>query len=553
MFRKSLLHLAIIILVVTSFSTGRTVEASAPVKGTFVSVTYEDVQLDKDSSEKRLKEVTIKNAQGRTITLTIDKFAHLTVDSRPVKIEAFKLGMEVEADVNLRRVKAMRGKTGTEPAAISKRDKVITATITQIDRNGKFLTVKRDDGRESTYFITNRTEFFKGTTLRDLSVFYEGDRVKLTLPEYDTNRLETVEIIEQGIKIEGLYKGTILRIDQTNNKLLLKDEKVFENWYWRDRTYKSTSSYTYSTKTPIYVGDEQIRPDRLRYYAGNEVHFVTIKQFGKEVIERMVIQKENERTFNEALASVNTKRKEVGLRQSGIFKYHDGTILIRNGRLVDPIALQAAGTAFIATDGLNKSRFANVIHIANDGLDSPNLVDHQIYFGSISSVSNNYGLTINNAYELKNNGWTAASTASFTFSNDTVAVEDKNNSVLRLIPQMDLKFETGKYGYFYVKDGNVVALHLIEDKRWQYTAAPMVSVGRLESVSATYPAVINVRNVSRWQQMSWKEAGSIFRMDIEQATIIRNGKVITAKELKPNDRLYILHESTVKGRIIFVD
>lgn len=540
----------IILLFVAGLAPGNAAKASAPVKGTFVDVTYEEVQLDKDRTEKRLKDVTIKNNQGRTITLNIDSFANLTVDSRPVKIEAFKLGMEVEADVNLRRVKAMRGKTGTQSAAISERDKVITATVTQIDRNGKFISVKLDDGRESTYFITTRTEFFKGTTLRDLSVLYEGDRVKLTLPEYDTNRLGTVEIIEQGIKIEGLYKGTIQRIDQTNNKLLLKDEKIFENWHWRDHTFRSTSSYTYSTKTPIYVGNEQIRPDRLRYYTGQEVHFVTIKQFGKEIIERMVIQKENERTFNEPLVSVNTKKKEVGLRHSGIFKYHDGTILIRNGRLVDPAVLQAAGTAFVLTDGLNKSRYANVIHIANDGLDSPNLVDHQIYFGSISSV-NDYGLTIGNAYELRNNGWTSVSNASFTFSNDTVAVEDWNNSVRSFIPQMDLKFETTRYGYFYVKDGNIVALHLIKDRLWSYTAAPMVSVGRLEPMTNTNN--INVRNVSRWQHMSWAEVGRIFRMDIEQATIIRNGKVISVKELKANDRLYILHESTVKGRIIFVD
>lgn len=542
----------IILLIVAGIMPGNAAKASAPVKGTFVGVSYEEVQLDKDKTESRLKEVTIKNDQGRTITLNIDKFAALTVDSRPVKIEAFKLGMEVEADVNLRRVKAMHGKTGTQAAAISERDKVITATVTQIDRNGKFISVKLDDGRASTYFVTNRTEFFKGTMLKDLSVLYEGDRVKLTLPEYDTNRLGTVEIIEQGIKIEGLYKGTIERIDQTNNKLLLKNEKIFENWYWRDQRFNSTSSYTYSTKTPIYVGNEQIRPDRLRYYAGNEVHFVTVKQFGKEIIERMIIQKENERTFNEPLASVNMKKKEIGLRHSGIFKYHDGTILIRNGRLVDPAVLQAAGTAFVLTDGLNKNQYANVIHIANDGLDSPNLVDHQIYFGSISSV-NTYGLSIGNAYELRNNGWTAVSTASFTFSNDTAAVEDWNRSVRMLIPQMDLKTEPHRYGYFYVKDGNIVALHLLDKKLWSFSAAPMVSVGRLESVSPTAPYVIDVRNVSRWQHMSWAEAGRIFKMDIEQATIIRKGKVISAKELKANDRLYILHESSVKGRIIFVD
>src|SRR5690606_28449272 len=117
----------IILLIIAGIMPGNAAKANAPVKGTFVGVSYEEVQLDKDKTESRLKEVTIKNDQGRTITLNIDKFAALTVDSRPVKIEAFKLGMEVEADVNLRRVKAMHGKTGTQAAAISERDKVITA------------------------------------------------------------------------------------------------------------------------------------------------------------------------------------------------------------------------------------------------------------------------------------------------------------------------------------------------------------------------------------------------------------------------------------------
>jgi len=42
-------------------------------------------------------------------------------------------------------------------------------------------------------------------------------------------------------------------------------------------------------------------------------------------------------------------------------------------------------------------------------------------------------------------------------------------------------------------------------------------------------------------------------MNIEQATIIRDGKVISSDDLQSNDRLFILNESIVKGRIILVD
>lgn len=557
MLKKYIVRLALFLLLISAFLPEQSAEASAPIKGTFVGVSYEEVQIDKNTTEKRLRDITIENSQGRTITLTIDKYAKLSVDGRIVKIEAFKSGMEVEADVNLRRVKALRGIShDVSPGTINDRDKTVYGYVTQLDRGGKFLTIKMDDGKDKTSFITNETTFFQGKTYRDSSIVYEGDRVKLSYSQYNTNRIDSVEVIEQGVKVEGLFKGTILRIDQSNHKLSLKDEKVFENWHWRANTYNSTSSYTYSTKTPIYVGNEKISPDRLRYYAGNEVHFVTVKKFGVNTIEKMVIQKENERTFNEEMASVNTKRKEIGLRSSGTFTYHDGTILIRNGRLVEPASLQAAGTAFVLTDGLTKSRYASVIHIANDGFRSPNLNGYEVYFGKISSVST-YGLTLADSSELFDGNWTYSSSNSFTFSNDTIAVEDRYNYVLDIIPQRDLTLYKymNRYGYFYVKEGHIVAMHLLDGTKssYYYKAADLVSVGRLSTVDASSPALISVENVSRWSGGSWNEAGKIYRMDIEQATIIRNGKVISAKELKPNDRLYIVHESSVKGRFLFVD
>ncbi|QTD41072.1 hypothetical protein [Sporosarcina sp. Te-1] len=544
--KKCFLYILTFVLLLSSW-IARPAQASAPVKGTFVSVGYEEVQVDKNTIENRLQDITIRNEEGRTMTLQIDKFAKLTVDSRPVKIEAFKLGMEIEADVSLRRVKALRGKTGTQAAVTESRDRIVTGLVSQLDRQGKFLSIKLDDGRSQTYFITSQTKVFKGTTQKDRSVIHEGDRVKISLSSYNTTRADSIEVVDQGIQVEALYKGKIQRIDPVTHKLIVADEQIYKNWLWWTSTYKSNSSYTYSAKTPIYVGNEQIQPDRLRYYANQDIYYVTVKQAGKEVIQRMVIKTANERTFNESIASVNLTRKEIGLHQSGTFRYHDGTILIRNGRLVDPASLQAAGTALIITEGGSKSVFANVIHIANDGLQTPNMTDYSIYYGRIDSVGI-YNLTLSNAFEMTNNGWTGVSSQALSFSNDTVAVEDRYNSILKLVPQIDLKFETGTYGYFIVQDGTIITMHLVSSSS---NIANLVSVGRLETVSNSF-GTINVENVSQWKGY-WSEAGKIYNMDVRQATIMKDGKVIAPADLKANDRLYILHESNVKGRIIIVD
>ncbi len=537
------------VTLLTGLIVTQTTSASTLVKGTFVDVTYEEVPVDNEQTEKRLASITIKNTEGRMTTLRMDSTAVLSINGLLVSINAFKTGMEVEADVQFRRVSELRGTSAATPGAINSREKVVTGTVNQVDKSGKYLSLRLDQGQERTYYLNEKTEIFKGTNLSDLSVLFEGDRVKLTFSEYDTNFIDSIEVNEQGTHIQGLYKGTIQQIDPINRKIILKNQKMFLNWLWQPLQANSISSYTYSSKIPIYVGDQQIDRDRLRHYANHEVYVVTVNQFGKEIIEKMVIKRTNERTFYESMRAVNSAVKWVELTNAGKLRYHDGTILIRNGRIVDSKSLYASGTAFVVTDGVTKSQYANVVHVSNDGFQSPNLANHQLYYGKVYATSP-YKVMLSHAKVLSNNYWQNVSAPLLTFSNDTTVVEDSRNSVLKVLPsENEVSDRVGQYGYFYVANGHIRALHIIGKD----LPATLVSVGRVESVQRFNPAVISVRNVSQWQQESWRETGSISSMNIEQATIIKAGKIISPKDLQVGDRLYLLHESHVKGRVLLVD
>ena len=522
-------------------------DAATLYKGTFVDVTYENVRLSNNTTEKRLKTVTIKNNAGKTTTLNIDKYAELSVNARETTIDAFKLGMSVEADVDLRKVQALRGFTTISPAKTSAIGKQVNGTVNRVDKNGKFISVRLDDGQSKSFFINEDTEVYKDSSLSDLSVIYEGDRVKLKLVEHDSRILHSIEVNTQGIIVENLYKGTIQRIDPVQKKIVIKDEKVFRNWKWESQIPVGNTSKNYSTKTPIYVGNKEVSQQQLRYYASDEVYYVTISQFGKEVIQKIVIKRSNERTFYEPMTSINTATKKIGLKTAGIIPYHLGSIIIRNGRLVDPFSLQSSGTAFVVTDGATSSQFANIIHVTNDGFQSPNLADHTLYYGKISTTSS-YNLTLSNAQKLTNHYWSSAPTARLAFSNDTQVVEDFGRSVLSVVPRNEMDNKEGTYGYFYVKGNHIVSAHLVSTSS---PLAQLVSVGRLETT--INDKTLRIQNVSHWQQGVWKEAGKIYSMNVEQTTFIKDGKVISVKDLKPNDRLFIIHESIVKGRIIFVD
>ena len=311
-----------------------------------------------------------------------------------------------------------------------------------------------------------QTQIFKDNKLVDLSVLYEGDRVKLTLDDHDSTTLSTIEIVAEGIKVEHLYKGTVQQIDTKKKKLVVKDEKVFRNWDWRNGS-GTISSKPFTAKTPIYVGNKKIDASQLRNYINNEMYYVTIEQMGQEVVQKMIIKQSNERNLHESLNSVDTSSQKIRLSSTGNIAYHNGTIIIRNGRLVDASALSQSGDAYVITSGDTTHQYANVIHVTNDGFQSANLSNHEVYFGQINSVGS-YQVTLTNANRLSNNYWYGVGYSNLSFSNDTVVVEDANSWTT------DFTNSTSKYAYFYVKDNHIVAARIVGSS----SPASFISVGR---------------------------------------------------------------------------
>ena len=546
MSKKILLFFSLLTLLVGSFLVPSDVDAATLYKGTFVQVQYNDYQRSDGTIEKKPSKLTIKSSNGKETTFNMDSFTKLSINSTPTTIDAFKLGMKIEADVELRKVKTLRGYVDISNSSTDAIGKNFSGTVNRIDKKGTYLSIKLTSGATKTYYINDDTEFYKDKSLVDLSVLFEGDKVKGSLVEHNSNMISTIEVNTQGAMIENIYKGTIQKIDPIQSKLVVKNEKIFKDWKWQTDTSNNIVK-TYTPKTTIYVGNKEIKQSQLRSYINDEVYYVTVSQFGKEVIQKIIIQKTSERTYYQPMTSINITTQKIGLKNVGILPYHTGSILIRNGRLVDANSLQTSGTAFVLTDGPANKQFANVIQITNDGFQSSNLADHTIYFGRISSTGD-YSLTINNANRLANNYWIGTSNTKLTFNNETVAVEDFRRSTLTVIPKNELDEKVGQFAYFYVKNKEITALHLVGSTT---RPANLVSVGRLESYSNGN--TIRVQNVSSWQQGTWKEAGKIYNMNVEQATIIKDNQVIPVSDLTPNDRLFIIHESIVKGRLIFVD
>lgn len=58
------------------------------------------------------------------------------------------------------------------------------------------------------------------------------------------------------------------------------------NWQFGAQTTTALTTMNFTSKVPIYVGNTKIEKGQLKNYIGSEAYYATVKQFGKEVIEK---------------------------------------------------------------------------------------------------------------------------------------------------------------------------------------------------------------------------------------------------------------------------
>ncbi|MEA0555132.1 hypothetical protein U1P98_11120 [Lysinibacillus irui] len=545
----------IMLLLVVGLAFNQPAKAAQLVTGTFVDVTFSEYTKPDGTIEQQLSKVTLQNDRGRTVTFNINKNTRLYINNTATTIEGFKMGMEVEAEISLRSVVELRGTstTATEPngssAGSGSSSKTTAGVVTSIDPNGLFIIVKPDVGEETTYYINKETNYQKGSSATDISALYVGDRVKLNFKNKNTSVVTKVAISETGTLVENLYKGEIQAVNPNANKLTVKNQHAFINWQFGSQTTNDLSTMSFTSKVPIYVGNTKVEKGQLKNYIGSEAYYATVKQFGKEVIEKIVVLKNNERTYYEPMLSVDTDYQLLKLKSAGTLYFHNGTILIRNGRLIEPTGLLAYGTAFVIADGAARDHYAQVVQVTSDSFMSPNLAGHELYYGRLSQADG-YLIEIDDAMKIESNVFKKTDDTVLSVSNSTKAMVDDGNKTYSVMPDIELYLSEGDYGYFYVKDGHVQALHILDNAK---PVAPLMLTGKLQSVKSKYPAVINVKSVSQWQNGRWYEAGEMVDMNIDQATIIKAGKVIQPSDLQASDRLVVLSDRFVKAHFILVD
>lgn len=544
--------------------------SAASVQGEFVEAVYRDtVDAKGNVTGQELSQVTLRASDGSERTYFMNALASLYINNTPTNIQGFKAGMQVTASVTLRRITEMRG-TSVDPSnedanfgeantstagQINANGRSLSGIVTEIDPYGMFMTVKTDQGRETQYFLNNDTKYFKNSNQTTLAGLFIGDRVQLNFSSATSSTVTRVTMSDVGKKVSGIYKARLQVFSGATNRLTVRNEEQFKNWDFQQMNGSRLKAYKTTSQTTYYVGGMKIAKNQLSNYRGSELYYVTTNTFGQEVIEKVVVLSMRERSFEAPIVSVDTANNYMrfDLETLKFLYYHGGTILVRNGRLIEETSLIGQGKAFALTQPQGNTEVANMIYTTSKGFTSANLADHELYFGELyyGGDLNDYNIELNDAVKLTDNYWqvTNEPIVDLKFTNTTAAYDDLEGNVLPFDAETELHAYEGYYGYFYVQDGIIDTVYFIDPSARNSEQIVTGVVDRVNERTGQF----DVHSLNEWVGDNWQSIGGDLQTTLDKAVIIKDGKNISASQITAGDHVYMLLDADSEPHVVLIN
>ena len=545
----------IILLIIILLTSTVYADPYGPYRQKYIEGYLKEISQDK---------ITIEEYDGTFHIINIMRNAVLTIDGIPVAYSDFRPGMEVYGELQGRTLKSLESYSTENPGYIPEGKKVRAGVVKTIDRDS--ITIKLPSGEDESYTITPATLILRKGNTTSLDKLYEGDSVRLFFDEYNSDTVSRMTIEGDSIIVKGLYKGTLNYNDNLDDKVVLEKVKEFNNGQWVD--YSELLSLDYKDNLPIYIGGQKLNKNNLKYYQGKEVYVAVKDIFGQDKIEKMAIKNNRERAYTEKIIDINYYSDSFKLNNKINFTLNDGTIIVKNDRLVDKYSVNSQSNVFLVSDGATNPQ-TNILYIYDEDINNSNIGENNLYFGQIDEIID-YEIRLRRYSVLKKNEWDHYRGSTKLYYDDDTYIYDMKSK--KLITTKE--FQTGNYavdedsdyaydkdlkdwhGYLYTHGENILAIGLQKDRESRDDLLRQrVTAGSISSIT-TDPyvgSVIYLKDSRDWSNRNDKfiPKSQDLRLMVEDAIIVKEDKLITKEELRPGDRLYLVRDD-LKCKFILV-
>lgn len=548
---KKIISVILIMLIIGSFAT---------VNGAGAKNIFQQGIVEGYFIEYNKNNIVIEEYGGDIYKLPMVKDVNLEIDGRAVNITDFKKGMEVYIELQGRSVKYMDAYSADIPGYIQPGEKVRVGIIKRIDRDQ--IQIQLPTGKEEVYFTSPATVITKNKQNTNANSLYIGDRVKLYFDEMDTSYISRLEIEGNSILIKDLYRGKITVVDELEDVIALEEVDVFRNGSWK--SLDKNLRLPYNSDLPLYVGGQKINYKNLKYYKGKTVYMAMKDYFGKEKIEKMVVKSQYETVFSDKIKTVTQYGSQLELGNNKNIKFHDGTMIIKSGRLVDNYNLNPESDGLIIADGRGNELSADVIYVYNEDINNSNIGQDHIYVGRLNTILQNK-LYLKNFFLLDKNEWESfREEKELFYDNDTFIYDMENKKAVSPKEFFSANFSVDEdntrnrkprdwYGYLYT-DGDRVSVAFVKQSL-DSLSGQRTTIGIVEAspvLDSSMGWTVRLKDVKNWSSRNeeWMAANASLNLYLKEAMLIKDGVKVNIEDIKVGDRLYLVRDSSMAKVII---
>ncbi|HOB11555.1 MAG TPA: hypothetical protein PLM20_00230 [Syntrophomonadaceae bacterium] len=527
----------------------------------FVQGYIEGYLIKINVTEETGRTAEIETYEGQRFVLTIHPQARFLIDDRPVNLSNLYSGMEVYGTIQGRQLQTLEAYSTAQLGFINPGSKVRKGVISQI--NSESLEIRSQDGSRVNYSLLPGTIILRQGKAVSAVTLYTGDRVKLFFDDIHTDVISRVEVQGDSIQVKDIYRGQMTSVDAYANRLTVDNLERFYNGRWQDAP--QNYSLTYTQGLPLYYGGQLVPERNWPYFRGKTIYMISKNLLGRETVDRAIIKGQYESGYTDKIDSINWFSESLELKSHRNLRLNEGTIVIKNGRLQDRYVINPGDDVYIVADGSGNSATANIVYILNEDINHSALGQHFLYCGTIDQIFEDR-IWLDRYHILNQHEWER-------YTTDKELYYDLDSDFYNLETQSFISGEELYAGDYVVDENEDRARDLdLEDwYAWIYTDGDRIAAmavqkeyeGRGERITAGRVAGVNNDSLVGWtitvgdsrdwssRREAWVPKNSDLRINVAKAMIIRNGEIITADQLKPGERLYIVR-SDFRAHVVIV-
>lgn len=476
-------------------------------------------------------------------------------DGKPVHIDGVKPGDTV----------FLRLGPDDSVREISAKNNYVCKYANVISKYSDRINVEYDDGSQQMLEIDDSLLIIKDRRIVGYGELKSGDRVKLILHEQQgSGGLKQLTIEHGGSYISNVYRARISYIDGVTGKVVWENVERLEGGKWIKEDNKGNYSIPLGDNCRIMYGGEPVDTGTINNNLKKCAAYIAAEKGygGEEKAAFISLRNEADNElgpYEDRIAAVYEGTRDIGIRQNpDTFKYGEGTIIIKSGRLVsiagvaqnDPVVLVAS------RNDRTGDLVADVINVPDRAIAGSLM----IYRGRISNINDNTDFTVGSYATLDGLIWNTVNTPkTFKLSYDTrilgddgaVSIRDfltygdnsyKDRSVYVVAKDAaPVLISTAPYGYVNIK-GEVLSTDLAGGTGAGSGGANQFTLFRAKRYNNTTG--------------QWADCADLTVSIPQNAIIIKDGNIASVSEIRKGRTVRILKSDsslTEDGYIIFIE